>query len=55
MKHELALAHAKLFYTLYRLRVVSAKRYSKLVDIVSVRSLAFQTKENSNGESSKDK
>lgn len=55
MRHELAMTHAKLFFFLYRLKLISDKRYCKLVDRLSVRTLAFQMKENPSGKSSKDK
>ena len=54
MKIEKAQAAAKLFFLLYRFKIISEKRYRKLVNYLTVKSLAYQMKEDANGESNKE-
>jgi hypothetical protein len=49
MKIDKAQGAAKLFFLLYKLKLLSEKRYHKLVNYLTVRSLKYQMKENPNG------
>lgn len=53
MKIDKARAAVKLFYLLYKLGMLSEKRYIKLVNYLTMRSLRDQMKERANDQSSK--
>jgi hypothetical protein len=55
MKIEKAKGAAKLFFLLFKLKLLSEKRYNKLINYLTVRSLKHQMKESSNGNPNKDK
>ena len=55
MKIEKAKGAAKLFFLLFKLKLLSEKRYRKLVNYLSIRSLKHQMKEDSNGNSNESK
>jgi len=54
MKIEKAQAAARLLFLLYKFKIISEKRYRKLVNYLTIKSLAYQMKEDTNGESNKE-
>jgi len=54
MKIEKAQAAARLLLLLLKFKIISEKRYRKLVNYLTVKSLAYQMKEDTNGESNKE-
>ncbi len=55
IKYETALSYAKLLFMLHKLQLLTNSEHRRLINHISVRTLAYQMKEESNGESSKDK
>ena len=55
MKINKAKAAASLFFLLYKLRILSEKRYDRLVNHLTVRTLTLQMKENAGGMPNEDK
>jgi len=54
MKIEKAQAAARLLFLLYKFKIISEKRYRKLVNYLTIKSLAYQMKEKTNGELNKE-
>ena len=54
MKIEKAQAAAKLLFLLYKFKIISEKRYRKLVNYLTVKSLAYQMKEDTSGKFNKE-
>lgn len=53
MKIEKAKGAAHLFYLMYKLKLLSEKRYRHLVNYLTARSLTYQMKEDRDGDPSK--
>ena len=53
MKIETARIYTKLFYTLFKLKIISEKKYRKLINYLTIKTLAFQMKEDKHDNSNK--